>query len=136
MKFKKFLLWLNTAVWLFFGGGYVVAPDFFASLVDAGITKTNGYKIMTDAGVMMVGIGIWYIYCVMDDSRIRYGLISALLICSGLLIGRLVGVAVTASANNITILYIFLESLDSTLLFLALRIKDEQVTVAEPQKRL
>ncbi len=127
MKFKKFLIWLNTAVWLFFGFGYAVAPEFFASLVDADITRTNGYKIMTDAGIMMVGIGIWYIYCVIDDSRIRYGLISALLICFGMLVGRLIGVAVTASANNITILYIFLETLDSALLFFALRIKDEQV---------
>jgi hypothetical protein len=39
MRFKKFLLWLNAAVWLFFGLGYSVAPDFFASLVGVGIAS-------------------------------------------------------------------------------------------------
>ena len=126
MKYKNFLIWLNAAVWLFFGFGYAIAPDFFASLVDVDITRTSGYKIMADAGIMMVGIGFWYIYCVMDDSRIRYGLISALFICFGMLAGRVIGVAVTASANSVTLLYIFLETLDSVSLFLALRIKDEQ----------
>ncbi len=58
MKFKKFLIWLNTAVWLFFGFGYADASDFFASLVNASITRADSYKIMTDMGIMMVGIGI------------------------------------------------------------------------------
>jgi hypothetical protein len=125
MKFKKFLIWLNSVVWLFFGFGYAIAPNFFASLVDASITKADSYKIMTDVGIMMVGIGIWYVYCVIDNSRIRHGLISAFLICFGMLVGRLIGTVVNGSANNITILYIILETLDSALLFLALRIKDK-----------
>ena len=94
-------------------------------MVDASITKADGYKIMTDIGVMMIGIGIWYFYCVIDDSRIRYGIISAFLICVGMLVGRLIGTVVNNYANNINILYIILEALDSVLLFLALRIKDK-----------
>jgi hypothetical protein len=125
MKFKKFVIWLNSAVWLFFGFGFTIAPKFFASLVDADITKADGHKIMTDIGVMMIGIGIWYIYCVIDDSRIRHGLISAFLICFGMLVGRLIGIVVNGSANNINILYVILETLDSALLLLALRIKDK-----------
>ena len=127
MKFKKFLIWLNSAVWLFFGLGYTIAPDFFAALVDADISKTDGYKMMADIGIMMVGIGIWYIYCALDNARIRHGLISAFLICLGMLIGRLIGVAVNNYANNITLLYIILETFDSALLIFALRIKDEPV---------
>jgi hypothetical protein len=41
MKIKKFLICLNSAIWLFFGFGYTIAPKFFASLVDASITKAD-----------------------------------------------------------------------------------------------
>jgi hypothetical protein len=110
-------------VWLFFGLGYAIAPDFFASLVGAAVTKAGSYRIMADIGVMMLGIGIWYVYCALDDSRTCHGLVSAFLICAGMLIGRLLGMAASGSANSITILYVVLETLDSALLFLALRMK-------------
>jgi hypothetical protein len=125
MKFQKFLVWLNAVVWLFFGLGYVIVPSSFASLVGSDITRIQAYKIMSDVGFMMVGIGIWYVYCAIDNSRIRYGLISAFLICFGMLVGRLIGILVTGSANNFMALYLILETLDSILLFIALCIKDE-----------
>jgi hypothetical protein len=121
MTLKKSLLWLNAAVWLSFGLGYAVAPDFFASLVGVAMSRGDSYRIMTDVGVMMVGIGVWYVYCATDDSRTRQGLVSASLICLGMLAGRLIGMAVSGSVNTITILYAALEILDSALLLLALR---------------
>ena len=121
MTLKKSLLWLNAAVWLFFGLGYAVAPDFFASLAGVALSRGDSYRIMTDVGVMMVGIGVWYVYCATDDSRTHHGLVSASLICLGMLAGRLIGMAVSGSANTITILYAALETLDSALLLLALR---------------
>jgi hypothetical protein len=124
MKLKKALLWLNAAVWLTFGLGYAVAPSFFASLVGVEIGREDAYRIMTDIGVMMVGIAIWYGYCATDDARTRLGLISAFLICLGMVVGRLIGVAASGSANSIIMLYVVLEALDSALLFLALRTKD------------
>jgi hypothetical protein len=133
MRLKRFVLWLNAAVWFAFGLGYALAPDFFASLVGVGISRGDSYRIMADVGVMMVGIGVWYIYSAIDDSRMRLGLISAFLICLGMLVGRLVGVAVGGSANTITIVYLALETLDSVLLVLALRIKDGSTQMESPR---
>jgi hypothetical protein len=120
-RLAKFLLWLNAAVWLGFGLGYTVAPDVFASLAGATISRPDSYRVMTDVGVMMVGIALWYVYCALEDSRTRHGLISALLICGGLVVGRLIGIAVSGSANGVSIMYAGLEALDSALLVLALR---------------
>lgn len=120
-RFAKFLLWLNAAVWLGFGLGYAMAPDVFASLVGAAISRADSYRVMTDVGVMMVGISIWYGYCALDDSRTRHGLVSALLIGVGLAVGRVIGIAVTGSANGVAIGYGALEVLNAALLFFALR---------------
>jgi len=120
-KVAKFLLWLNAAVWLGFGIGYTVVPDVLASLVGGSISRADGYLVLTDIGVMMVGIAVWYGYCAVDESRTRLGLVSALLICVGLLAGRLVAMALSGSANPLMIAYAVLEALDSVLLFLAVR---------------
>lgn len=122
-RFEKSLLWLNAAVWLFFGLGYAVAPNYFASLAGAAVTRADSYRIMADVGVMMLGIGIWYVYCALDDSRTRHGLISAFLICVGMLVGRLIGMAASGGANGVVMLYAALETLDSALLLVALRLK-------------
>ncbi len=115
-RFAKFMLWLNTAVWLGFGLGYAIAPEAFAALVDADISRADSYRVMADVGVMMIGIGAWYIFCALDDARTDYGLISALLICVGMLIGRLVGIAAVGSANGVVLTYLILEALDAVLL--------------------
>ena len=120
-KLARFLLWLNAAVWLGFGIGYTVVPGVLASMVGGSISRADGYLVLTNIGVMMVGIAVWYGYCAVGESRTRLGLVSALLICVGLLAGRLVGVAVSGSANGPMIAYAVLEALDSVLLFLAVR---------------
>ncbi len=120
-KFAKFLLWLNAAVWLGFGVGYAIAPGGFATLVGAGLARADGYRVMTDVGVMMVGIASWYVFCALDDARTDHGLISALLICAGLVAGRLIAIAVTSSANGVVVVYLVLEVLDLVLLALAVR---------------
>jgi hypothetical protein len=119
--FAKFLLWLNAAVWLGFGVGYAIAPDWFATLVGADVGRADSYRVMTDVGVMMVGIAGWYAFCALDDARTDHGLISALLICAGLVAGRLIAIAATGSANSVTVIYLVLEVLDLALLALAVR---------------
>jgi hypothetical protein len=42
-----------------------------------------------------------------------------------MLVGRLIGTVVSGSTSSVNFLYIILETLDSALLFLALRIKDK-----------
>lgn len=128
-KFATFLLWLNAAVWVAFGLGYTVAPSLFASLVGAVISPADSYRVMTDVGVMMVGISLWYGYCALDEVRTRLGLVSAFLIGAGLLVGRLIGIAVAGSASGIAIVYLALEALDAVLLFLALRAYSGRVEV-------
>lgn len=120
-KFAKFLLWLNAGVWLGFGLGYTFMPGLLASLVGATIPAEDSLRVMTDVGVMMVGIAGWYIVSVLDDARIDSGLISAMLIGGGLLIGRLVGIVAVGSANGIVWTYLALEALDTVLLVFAVR---------------
>ncbi len=129
-KFAKFLLWLNAAVWLGFGVGYAIAPDWFAALVGADITRADSYRVMTDVGVMMVGIAAWYAFCAFADARTDHGLISALLVCAGLVAGRLIGIAATGSANGVVVTYLVLETLDLALLALAVRARGAAGRVA------
>lgn len=119
--FAQFLLWLNAAVWLGFGLGYTITPGGFAALVGAEVPLADGYRLMADVGVMMVGIAGWYVYCALDDARTDHGLISALMIAAGLLAGRLIGIAVTGSANGVVLIYVALEVLDVALLVVCVR---------------
>jgi len=128
-KFAKVLLWLNAAVWLGFGAGYTAAPDVFASLVGAGVSRPDSVRVMTDVGVMMVGISLWYGYCALDDSRTRLGLVSAMLIGIGLCAGRLIGITMTGSANPVSVGYAGLEALNAVLLVVAVR-ADSRLRVA------
>lgn len=128
-KFAKVLLWLNAAVWLTFGVGYTVAPSAFAWLVGVTISRLDGVRVMTDVGVMMVGISLWYGYCALDDSRTRLGLVSAMLIGIGLCAGRLIGIAMTGSANPVSVGYAGLEALNAVLLVVAVR-ADARLRVA------
>lgn len=120
-RFSKLVLWLNAAVWLGFGLGYTIVPDAFAALVGVAISRHDSFLIMADVGMMMVGIGIWYIACALRDNWTRPGLVSALLICAGMLIGRIIGIAVAGSINNVIAVYVALELLDTALILAALR---------------
>lgn len=125
-RFARFLLWLNAAVWLGFGLGYTIAPAQLAALAGAEVSSVDSYRIMTDVGVMMVGIAGWYLYCALDEARIDLGLISALMIAAGLLAGRLIGIAVTGSAPGVVLAYAGLEALDVALLAISVRTRAAQ----------
>jgi len=122
VRFRRSLLWLNVCIFLVFGLGYLVAPNYLGSFVDMQLSAPNALIDMRALyGGMLVGISIWYLYCAMDEARIHQGLLSAMFIASGLLSGRLIGVLVSGSPNGATIFYVLTEVLVVLLLAVALR---------------
>ncbi len=119
MLFKKIVLWANVLIFIFFGVGYLVAPVFFASLVDLNLSEPNSVNELMAIGGMMTAIAMWYLYCAIHQSRIDIGVLSAFIILFGLFAGRVLGVVVSGSPNTITIFYVIAEGVTSLLLAIA-----------------
>lgn len=126
MKYQKLLLSIAAFVWLFYGIGYLIAPNFFASLVDMEFLTPNA---LIDArallGGMLVGTGVWWAYCLRNDKRVFLGLLSAFLICGGLFLGRTIGAIISGGPNAVNIFYIVIEGVVSIIMFLAVKQGDQ-----------
>lgn len=122
MKFQKTLLFIATVVWFLYGFGYLIAPTFFASLVDMELLTSNALiDIRSLYGGMLVGIGAWWAYCLKDESRVYMGLLSAFLITFGLFAGRAIGAVISGGPNAVNTFYIVIEGVVSSVMLLALR---------------
>ena len=117
MKFPITLLWINSALFVVFGACFVVAPEFFATVITGAAPGTP--SAITDMratyGGMGLGIGLLFGFCARQPSTVQVGLIAALLVLGSTATARLVGIIADGSPN----LFMFL-LLGAELLFVAL----------------
>jgi len=130
MRFPTTLLWVSCVLFVVFGAGFIVAPQFFASLFTGSIPSTASALIDMRAmyGGMSLGAGLFFGLCARQPSIVWLGLLASLLILAGTAGGRLVGMFVDSSPNIYMFIILAAELLGVVLIVLALRgLKDKQV---------
>ena len=122
MRFPVVLLWLNAALFVVFGVGFIVAPALLSQVITGATPGTTSALIDLRAtyGGMALGIGIFWGYCA-PQGTLRIGLISSLLVLVGVALGRLVGMVVDGSPNTFMFVLLAAELLFIGLIALALR---------------
>ena len=123
MKLPSILLWVNAACFLIFGAAFLIAPSAMARLL-TGITPTAPnvlIDIRATYGGMALGIGLFFAFCARQSKTWRIGLIASLLVASGIVFGRLAGIAVDGSPNAAMIALLAGDSLFIVLFAIALR---------------
>ena len=123
MRFPVVLMWLNAALFVVFGIGFIVAPALLSQLITGATPGTTSALIDLRAtyGGMALGIGLFWGYCARRPGTLRIGLLSSLLVLVGIALGRLVGMIVDGSPNTFMFVLLAAELLFIGLVALALR---------------
>lgn len=120
MKSIKIILILNGLIYLGFGFFNQVYPKTAASLIELQVNNvTSIIDFRATYGGLLIGIGLWFFYTVLKKYYIL-GLISAVFMCAGFLIGRFVGFVIDGIPNMIQILYLSAEALLLWVMFIQL----------------
>lgn len=123
MKSPATLLWINSALFVVFGVCFIVAPEFFASVITGALPGTPSAFIDMRAtyGGMGLGIGLLFGFCARQSSTVQVGLIAALLVLGSTATARLVGFLADGSPNVFMFLLLGAELLFVALLVVALK---------------
>ncbi len=123
MKFPTALLWVNSVLFLVFGGCFIATPEFFATVITGSTPGTPSAFIDMRAtyGGMGLGVGLLFGFCARQSSTVRVGLIAALLVLGSTAAARLVGFIADGSANVFMLLLLGAELLFVVLLVAALK---------------
>jgi hypothetical protein len=126
VTFSKALLWINTALFIAFGLGFIFAPAFFANLITGATPGTPSAMIDMRAtyGGFGLGIALFYGWCA-QNSQVRLGLLASLLVMAAIAGGRIVGFVLDGSPNLFMWLLLAAETLFVALIFLTLRGNNE-----------
>lgn len=123
MALKRTLLWLNSALFVAFGIGFIFIPAFLSNLLTSSIPATT--SALTDMratyGGMALGIAIFFGMCVRNTDTVRIGLIASALVLSCIAFGRIVGIFIDGSPNIFIYLLLSAEVLFAALILFALK---------------
>jgi hypothetical protein len=100
MKLAKTLLWINTALFVAFGLGFIFAPAFFANLITGAVPSTPIAMMDMRAiyGGTALGIALFFGYCARIN-EIKLGAIASMLVLLCTAFGRIVGMVTDGSPN-------------------------------------
>ena len=101
MTFARIFLWLAAAMSVVAGLVYVVSPLLMTASAGFGELLPGGTTdVRATYGGLQLGLGIFFAWTALDPTRIRSGLVLALLIFGALASCRAVGVVLDASLNE------------------------------------
>lgn len=123
MKFPTTLLWINAVLFVAFGAGFLIAPGFLSHFITGASPGTTSATIDMRAtyGGVALGIGFFFGFCARQPDTLRVGLLASLLVLSGIVGGRLVGIFVDGSPNTFMFFLLATELLFVGLAALALK---------------
>ena len=123
MKFPKTLLWINALLFILFGIGFILAPQFLSQLITGATPSTT--SALTDMratyGGTSFGIGLFFGLCARQPSSLRMGLTASLLILASIAGGRFVGILIDGSPNYFMFVLLVAEILFVGLIVAALK---------------
>ncbi len=123
MTFSKMLLWVNCALFVAFGVGFVIAPEFLSKLITG--AAPNAMNALTDMratyGGMALGIGVFFGLCARKSSFTYMGLMASWLVFSSIAVSRLIGIIVDGSPNVFMLILLVAELLFVVLVSVAVK---------------
>lgn len=124
MSFPKVLLWVSCGLFVAFGLGFILVPDFISMFVTGSAPGTSSAMIDMRAtyGGMALGIGLFFGLCAYRPGSVRLGLIASLLVMVSIAGGRLFGMIADGSPNLFMWVLLASELLFTILLLFALKI--------------
>ncbi len=123
MTFPVKLLWINAALFVLFGTGFIVAPTSL-SLLLTGTAPGNvnaAIDMRATYGGTAFGLGLFFGFCARNPDTLRAGLFASLLALSGIAAGRLIGIFADGSPNGWMFLLLAAELLFVGLMAVALK---------------
>lgn len=123
MTFPRILLWVNCALFVAFGVGFIGAPGFLSTLITGGAPSISSALIDMRAtyGGMGLGVGLFFAFCARQPSSVRLGLIASLLVLGSIAAGRLIGIVVDGSPNAFMFVLLVAEMLFVALVMVAIK---------------
>lgn len=123
MRLQTTLLWINCALFVVFGVGFIVMPGLLSNLLTGAAPATTSAMIDMRAtyGGMALGIAIFFGICAKNTDTVRIGLISSLLVLTGIALGRIAGIFIDGDPNIFMYLLLSAEILFASLIFFALK---------------
>lgn len=133
MGLGKTLLWINCALFMIFGLGFVVSPRPLAELITG--TLPQAANAVTDLramyGGMLLGIGVFFGVCAGRPAWVRPGLLALVLLLASVAGGRIVGMAMDGTPNGFMYLLLAAELAVASLALVALRGAQERRAAGE-----
>ncbi len=107
---KNFIL-INAVIFLLYGLGFLFFPEILSQFVtDAIPTSTSGLIDMRATyGGMSIAFAILLWYMQQNRHTIKPAIIAINLMVGGMALGRIAGIIIDGSANNMMYIYLFLE---------------------------
>ncbi len=124
MNNAKILLWINAILFVLFGIGFIFAPSPLAQWITGSTPSTTSGMIDLRAtyGGLALGIGIFWALCASNGSE-RNGLLSAILVLSAVVIGRITGILLDGNPNIFMFILLTAEIIFAALNFIIYRRK-------------
>jgi hypothetical protein len=123
MAFQRTLLWINCALFVVFGIGFIFIPAFLSNLITGSTPATTSALIDMRAtyGGMALGIAIFFGICARNSDTVRIGLFASALVLSCIALGRIVGIFIDGNPNIFIYLLLSAEILFAALILFALK---------------
>jgi len=123
MKFAKYLVWVNCALFVAFGLGFTFAPTVLASIVTGSEPASPSAVIDMRAtyGGMALGLASLFWLCAKDPQTVYIGVRGVLGVMIFLSLSRLFGIIIDGSANTFMYLLLGAEVVMAILAAAALR---------------
>ncbi len=107
----KIFIFLNIIVFLFYGLGFIFFPEALILYVTDSIPSTTSglIDIRATYGGMSVGFAILLFLISKNKQWYSLGTMASVLIVGGMALGRIVGIILDNSPNNLMYIYLILE---------------------------
>lgn len=128
MKFEKILVQLTAVFFLVYGLLFALSPGSLSSMVTGGVPATTSGLIDMRAtyGGMSIAVGILMLLLANNQSTLRLGLLSVIVVLLGMALARTIGIVVDGAPNNLMYVYLVAELVPSLVaLKLYLRMGEE-----------
>lgn len=109
---KQFIR-INSIVFLLYGLGFMFFPEAFSQYVTDAIPLSKSALIDMRAtyGGMSIGFAILLWYMGSNRTTLKLGVMAVNLVVGGMAFGRIVGIIIDSSANQMMYIYLLLEIL-------------------------
>jgi len=121
LKLAKFILWLNSGLFLLFGLGFLLLPAYLSSLITDTVPGTTSGLVDMRAVYGGMSLGVAIIFALLAKAQyFRLGAQAILAVMLAFAISRMIGIAIDGMPNLIILIMLGTELLMALLAGIAI----------------